>query len=265
MRVALIQMDIAWGDVRQNILSAEQLVDGEAADLYVLPEMWATGYSVHPERIAENEESSMALQWMKRKAAEKHCALCGSLAIRDGEGRYVNRHYFVDGSSVNYYDKHHLFSYAHEDVNYTAGQRHVVVACGGLRLLLQTCYDLRFPVWSRYGMAGEYDAIVYVANWPEARQDAWDTLLRARAIENQCYVIGVNRVGMEKKTRFTGGSVVIDPLGHQIVSCESCACTRMALLHRHVVDAARQAFPALDDRDEPGLIQPCMPAQPARP
>lgn len=249
MRVALIQMDIVWGNPLQNIQNAERLIDTQEADLYVLPEMWSTGYSVHPETIAEEESTSVALQWMKRMASEKQCALCGSLAIKDEAGHYLNRHYFVTVDSVNFYDKHHLFSFAHEDVNYTPGKQHVVVEYGGLRMLLLTCYDLRFPVWSRYGRAGEYDAIVYVANWPEARQEAWDTLLRARAIENLCYVIGVNRVGTERKTTFTGGSVVIAPLGHQIVSCESTVDTRLALLHKEDVDAARQAFPALNDRD----------------
>ena len=249
MRVALIQMDIAWGNPRQNITEAERLINGLEADLYVLPEMWSTGYSVHPERIAEDEEASLALKWMKQMAVERQCALCGSLAIKDRAGRYLNRHYFVTEHAVNFYDKRHLFSFAHEHVNYTAGERQVVVTYAGLRLLLLTCYDLRFPVWSRYGRAGEYDAIVYVANWPEARQDAWDTLLRARAIENQCYVIGVNRVGSERKTTFTGGSVVIDPLGRTIVSCESRVGACLALLHKDEVDAVRQGFPALNDRD----------------
>lgn len=254
MRVALIQMDIVWGNIQQNILNAERLIDSQEADLYVLPEMWSTGYSVHPERIAEDEDTSVALKWMRQIAADKHVAICGSLAIKDAAGQYLNRHYFVTEYAVNFYDKYHLFSFAHEDVNYTAGNRHVVVEYGGLRLLLLTCYDLRFPVWSRYGRAGEYDTIVYVANWPEARQEAWDTLLRARAIENMCYVIGVNRVGMERKTTFTGGSAVIDPLGHTIVSCESSVGVRLALLHKNDVDAARQAFPVLDDRDEPDII-----------
>lgn len=249
MRVSLIQMNIVWGEPEENILNAEKWISEQEADLYVLPEMWSTGYSVHPERIAEEESTSKALRWMKQIANRKHCAVCGSLAIKDEVGHYVNRHYFITETSVNFYDKHHLFSFAYEDVNYTAGERHVVVEYGGFRWLLLTCYDLRFPVWSRYGRAGEYDAIVYVANWPDGRQDAWTTLLKARAIENQCYVIGVNRVGTERKTIFTGGSAVIDPLGRAIVSCESDAGAYMALLHKKEIEAVRQAFPVLNDRD----------------
>ena len=150
---------------------------------------------------------------------------------------------------MKFHDKHHLFSFAHEDKNYQAGNDHVIVEYKGVRFLLLTCYDIRFPLWSRYGHAGEYDAIIYVANWPEARQDAWDTLLRARAIENQCYVIGVNRVGVERKTTFTGGSAVIDPTGRILVSCESRAGSCQTLLDIDVIREVRQRFPVLNDRD----------------
>ncbi len=249
MTVSLLQMDIVWGSPLENISRAETLIREQTADLYVLPEMWATGYSARPEDIVADEHDSVALRWMQLVAAGRRCALSGSLAIRDARGYCVNRHYFVTPDSVARYDKHHLFTFAHEDVNYVAGDAHVVVTYGGLRFLLLTCYDLRFPLWSRYGYAGVYDAIVYVASWPAARQDAWDALLRARAIENQCYVIGVNRVGRERKTTFTGGSAVVDPSGRVLVSCESreCAC-RVSLDVEEVTDVRRR-FPVLADRD----------------
>lgn len=249
MKISVVQLDIDWGNPRENIRRAEALIDGQNADLYVLPEMWSTGYAVDPKEVAESEKASSALQWMQHIAAERACAVCGSLAIVDESLHYFNRHYFVTGESVKFYDKHHLFSFAHEDKNYQAGNDHVIVEYKGVRFLLLTCYDLRFPLWSRYGHAGEYDAIIYVANWPEARQDAWDTLLRARAIENQCYVIGVNRVGVERKTTFTGGSAVIDPTGRILVSCESRAGSCQTLLDIDVIREVRQRFPVLNDRD----------------
>jgi len=249
MKISLVQMDIDWGNPQENIRRAEALIDGQDADLYVLPEMWSTGYSIHPEDVAENVIASLALRWMQRVASERACAICGSLAVVDESNHYFNRHYFVTEEGVKFYDKHHLFSFAHEDMNYQAGNEHVIVEYKGMRFLLLTCYDLRFPLWSRYGHAGEYDAIIYVANWPEARQDAWDTLLRARAIENQCYVIGVNRVGVERKTTFTGGSAIIDPTGRILVSCESRVGSFQALTDIDIVREVRQRFPVLNDRD----------------
>lgn len=248
MKVSLLQLDIVWGNPDVNIEKAECLMS-HPADMYVLPEMWATGYSKHPEEVAEDEERSKALAWMRATAKERHCAISGSLAIKDKEGHYRNRHYFVTPDHVVFYDKHHLFTYANEHLHYTAGQQHLVVTYGGLRFLLLTCYDLRFPVWSRYGRAGEYDAIIYVANWPHARQYAWDTLLRARAIENMCYVIGVNRVGCEKHITFSGGSVVIDPLGHPLASCDDLEQMCTAVISPDKVLEARMSMPVLADRD----------------
>ena len=274
MTVSLIQMDIDYGNVDANIAKAEKMMadtrwgssggsgnggsggcvncgsgSGGWADLYVLPEMWATGYSVHPEDIAEDEQDSRALAWMKKTSAERQCAVCGSLAIRDGDGLYRNRLYFVTPEGTVSYDKHHLFTYAHEDANYANGDRHTIVDYRGFRLLLLVCYDLRFPVWSRWGRAGEYDAIVYVANWPSARQFAWDTLLRARAIENQCYVVAVNRVGRERKIQYGGGSAVIDPQGITKNACQGHECTCQAEIDTSTVEIIRNDFPVLLDRD----------------
>ena len=250
MVVTLAQMDIELGQTDVNIARADQLTTNIETDLLVLPEMWATGYSRYPEDFSEDESTSLALCWMKDIATKRGCAVCGSLPIMDASGKYFNRHYFVTPGDVKYYDKHHLFSYAHEDKGYTAGQKHVIVEWKGFRFLLQTCYDLRFPVWSRYGTAGEYDAIIYVANWPDTRQNAWDVLLQARAIENQCFVIGVNRVGVERKTHFAGGSVIIAPSGQMIEECgrgHSVCCH--ANIERGVVDKMRSEFPVLLDRD----------------
>ena len=249
MRVALIQMDIEWGDPAANIKKAETMMKDCEADLYVLPEMWATGFAVHPEKVAEDEDTSLALAWMKATALQRQCAICGSLAIREAGGSYRNRLYFVTSEGTSFYDKRHLFTYAGEDQHYVRGEKQVIVNFRGWRLLLLVCYDLRFPMWSRWGRAGEYDAIIYVANWPDTRQDAWNTLLRARALENQCYVVAVNRVGQERKLSFSGGSVVIDPLGKVTDSCPPEECVIVGELETGIIETQRTEFPVLQDRD----------------
>ena len=174
--------------------------------------------------------------------------LWSGVVVADG-GSFVNRLYFVtpDGS-VQYYDKRHLFGYGGETLHFTRGHRRVVVSYGGMRFLLQVCYDLRFPVFSR--CHHDYDAIINVANWPSGRQEAWDTLLRARAIENQCFVIGVNRVGAEGRITYSGGSAVIDYLGHTLCSCEPGSEQLVtAELRPHAQQTYRREFPVLDDAD----------------
>jgi predicted amidohydrolase len=214
--------------------------------------MWSTGFATQPDGIACPESDNDALRWMQQTAQTRQCAISGSLAIRADDGSYRNRHYFVNGRAgeTYYYDKHHLFSYGGENQFYTSGQQHTIVNYMGFRLLLQTCYDLRFPCWSRYADGREYDAIICVANWPSSRQSAWQLLLRARAIENQCYMIGVNRVGDDQKCHYIGASAVIDVTGHTLAQCrlgvpQALMCDiRMDELQRR-----REKFRVLDDRD----------------
>ncbi|MBR1485141.1 MAG: nitrilase family protein [Prevotella sp.] len=253
MNIVLLQTDIEWGQPQTNIERTEQLMDTQpGADLYVLPEMWATGFATEPAGIAEREEQAVSLQWMKQTARERNCALSGSLAVKAADGTYRNRHYFVTPDEVTFYDKRHLFTHGHEDLHYVPGDRTVIACWRGFRFLLLTCYDLRFPVWSRWGRAGEYDAILLVANWPARRQLAWDTLVRARAIENQSYMVAVNRVGIDAAgIDYKGGSVVIDPVGRvlagdnknveQAISC---------LLDMEKLQQMRNHFRVLDDRDQ---------------
>ncbi len=189
---------------------------------------------------------------MTSEAAARHCAISGSLAVRLADGTYRNRHYFVDGitGSVSYYDKHHLFTYGHEHHHYTAGQQHTVVSYGGFRLLLLTCYDLRFPCWSRYATGMEYDAIVLVANWPESRQSAWQLLTRARAIENQCFLIGCNRVGDDRHSHYAGCSVVVDAYGKTLGQCRKNRVESLTVnLDLTELQRRRSKFRVLDDRD----------------
>lgn len=253
MKVTLLQTDISWAQPDENIRQARQLLSqSEESALYVLPEMWSTGFATEPEGIAAEESDNAALEWMKSEAAARHCAISGSLAVRLDDGTYRNRHYFVDGitGSVSYYDKHHLFTYGHEHHHYTAGQQHTVVSYGGFRLLLLTCYDLRFPCWSRYATGMEYDAIVLVANWPESRQSAWQLLTRARAIENQCFLIGCNRVGDDRHSHYAGCSVVVDAYGKTLGQCRKNRVESLTVnLDLTELQRRRSKFRVLDDRD----------------
>jgi predicted amidohydrolase len=186
---------------------------------------------------------------MKRKSAETGAAIAGSIAVTN-DGKYYNRFYFVkpDGS-VSQYDKKHLFTYGGEHLRFTAGNERVIVEWKGVRILLEICYDLRFPVWARN--RGDYDMILYVASWPTPRVSAWSSLLVARAIENQCYVAGVNRVGNDPACEYCGGSVIIDPYGKTIVAChmnEECEAT--AEIDMDKLQAFREKFPVLNDADE---------------
>ena len=193
MKVTILQLNSVWGNPDENIKKAELLINqAPDSDLYVLPEMWSTGFATEPFGIAEDANECKSLSWMIKMADEHHCAISGSLAISQ-DGTFKNRHYFVNGRTgvISYYDKHHLFRYGHEDRYFEPGESHTIVEYMGFRILLLTCYDLRFPVWSRYAEALQYDIIICVANWPESRQNAWQILTRARAIENQAFVLHV--------------------------------------------------------------------------
>lgn len=252
MRISLLQMDLAWADPARNRSTAARLISSApGSDLYILPEMFSTGFATKPEGIAEADDAS--LHWMQDEARATGAAICGSIATEDG-GRYFNRMYFVkpDGS-VTHYDKRHLFTYSGEDKRYTRGEERVTVEWKGFRIMLEVCYDLRFPMWSRNRITSDgslYDIIIYVASWPESRQTAWDTLLRARAIENQCWVAGVNRVGKDPGNTYAGGSVIVDPWGEALAACirgeESIAS---AVIERETLDSFRKAFPVLADAD----------------
>ena len=249
MKVTLVQYDIAWESVDVNIRRVREMVNAIDTDMIVLPEMWATGFSMTPSLTAEKEASSRGLLFMKALSTEKRCAVCGSLAIQDTDGTYRNRFYFVTPESVIFYDKRHLFTHGQENLYYTCGNQAVIVRYQGLRFLLQTCYDLRFPVFSRYGRTGEYDAIIYVANWPQSRRQAWDILTRARAIENQSFVIAVNRTGSDPKCTYDGGSIVADPKGSLLCQLSSSDTVAHVELDLELLVRMRSRFKVLADRD----------------
>lgn len=248
MRITILQRDIEWCDSVVNLRRASEAIDrNPGSDLYVLPEMFSTGFCTVPNGVAEGENGP-SLRWMQRKAAEVDAAIAGSVAV-EVEGRFYNRFYFVkpDGE-VTYYDKKHLFTYGGEHLRFTAGEERCVVEFRGVRILLEVCYDLRFPIWARN--RGDYDMILYVASWPTPRISAWSALLVARAIENQCYVAGVNRVGEDPSCKYNGASVVIDPYGATIAECvlgEECEAT--AEIDLDALEAFREKFPVLKDAD----------------
>ena len=248
MNIALVQLDIVWADPIRNRSRLDSiLATMPKVDLCVLPEMFSTGFATLPEGIAE-EDPCDTLAWMKSKAAEMDCALAGSVALRTA-GQYVNRFYFVkpDGS-VTKYDKRHLFTFGGEHHRFSRGDDRVVVEWRGVRFLLNVCYDLRFPVWSRNRK--DYDAAIYVASWPSVRQFPWDTLLRARAIENQCYVLGVNRSGDDPVAHYSGDSALIDAWGRVVAECPPDEeCCRTAELDMEGLEEFRKSFPVLRDAD----------------
>lgn len=252
MKITILQQDIVWANPAANCLAADRAIDGHpGSDIYVLPEMFSTGFATKPEGIAEADGRS--LRWMKGKATATGAAICGSVATRE-DGRYYNRFYFVEpDGTVTTYDKRHLFTFGGEDKTFTRGTARPIISYRGVRILPEVCYDLRFPVWSRnaaYDSKDNYHLIIYVASWPVARQQAWDTLLRARAIENQCFVAGVNRVGHDPGNDYVGGSLVIDPWGGTLAGCvrgEVSAAT--AELDMEGLEKFRKGFPVLDDGD----------------
>ena len=248
MTLTILQKDIVWADPAENVRRAEEAINrNPGADLYVLPEMFSTGFCTQPEGIAEPVENQ-TVSWMKAKASQTGAAIAGSIAVHE-DGKYYNRFHFVtpDGN-ITTYDKKHLFTFGGEHKRFTAGSERVIVTYKGFRILLEICYDLRFPVWSRN--KGDYDMIIYVASWPTPRVEAWKALLTARAIENQCYVVGVNRVGEDPGNNYCGGSRVIDPYGQIMAECEDGKEMEATVkVDMEVLEAFRAKFPVLDDAD----------------
>lgn len=249
MKAVLIQQDIVWADPQSNRSHIEALLEGvKNPDIVVLPEMFSTGFATTPEGIAENWPTE-SLEWMKTKAAGMDCAFAGSIATFEN-GKYYNRFAFVkpDGS-VTLYDKHHLFTYGGEDKRFTAGMKREVVEWRGVRFLLAVCYDLRFPVWLRNRK--DYDALICVASWPSPRRKAWDALVRARAIEDQCFVLAVNRVGKDPSCVYSGGTALVDPYGNTMIAAED---ERESVIEGEIdlagLEAFRKSFPVLNDSDD---------------
>ncbi|MDR2285942.1 MAG: nitrilase family protein [Prevotellaceae bacterium] len=249
MDILLLQTDIEWQSPDNNRKRIRNILNlYPCADIIILPEMFTTGFCISPVNVAEKADTD-TLAWMQNLAGDRNSAIAGSIAVEDG-GKYYNRFYFVkpDGS-YSVYNKRHLFSFVGEDREYTAGDKRVIVEYGGFRILLQVCYDIRFPVFSRN--RGDYDMIIYVANWPFSRIGAWTALLPARAIENQCYVAGVNRAGSDPATKYSGGTALIDFLGQPaVVAGFDKEEAVLGTVNIKSLNAFRKKFPALADADK---------------
>jgi omega-amidase len=218
MKITIVQNNIQWEDKKANLIHLAEMISGinEPTDLIILPETFNTGFSMNTSALAE-EMGSDTCKWMQDIVSTKNYAVCGSIFIRE-EGRFYNRFLFIDNSGRTVtYNKRHLFSIGGEDKNFTRGNNRTVFEYQGIRLNTVICYDLRFPVWLRN--QNDYDLLICVANWPDSRRDVWKTLLKARAIENQAYVAGVNCIGVDNAgNRCIGESVVFDPRGNAILT-----------------------------------------------
>lgn len=259
LSITTIQTNLHWENKESNILMLEKKIFGikEKTNIVVLPEMFTTGFSMKPKIFAEKMDGA-SVSWMRKIAKEKGVILTGSLIIEE-EGKYYNRLiWMLPNGQLGYYDKRHCFSLAGEDEHYTPGSKRLIASVGGWKINLCICYDLRFPVWTRQVIqeepeveAGlEFDVLIYVANWPEKRSHAWKTLLQARAIENQCYVVGVNRIGNDGNELYHGGdSMVVDPLGEKIYHKEYEEDVHTTILGKGFLDKVRSNFPFWRDAD----------------
>jgi omega-amidase len=266
LTVTTIQPNLQWEDKTANLRRLGDMIDGIGVhtELVVLPEMFSTGFSMRPEALGEHMDGP-TIGGMRSVAARKKIILTGSVIIEE-EGQYFNRMvWMLPNGQYGYYDKRHRFAYAGEDDHYTAGRKRLVASVKGWKILLLVCYDLRFPVWSRQQApppgpplpasdasppSPEYDMIIYVANWPERRSHAWKTLLQARAIENQSYVVGVNRVGDDgNNIAHTGDSMIIDPLGETLYHAAPKEETYTITLEKQQLETVRQRFPFWRDAD----------------
>ena len=249
MRIALFQTKLAWENPEKNRNFIEEYVVNESQefDLLVLPEMFTSGFTMNPQNVAETM-TEQTIQWLKSLAKTKNCAITGSLVIEE-DGKYFNRMVFVfPTGEMEYYDKRHLFTLAGENQKYQAGKQKKIVQYLDYKFCLQVCYDLRFPVFARN--VEDYDVLLYVANWPKPRISAWDALLKARAIENMCYTVGVNRIGLDaNELEYVGHSQVVDYSGNIAVDCESEQGIFIYELDKTAMMTIRQKLNFLNDRD----------------
>lgn len=288
LTITTIQTNLHWENKKANLQMLQEKIFSikEKTEIVVLPEMFSTGFSMQPQKLAETMDGE-TVQWMKEIAAEKKIILTGSLIIkeeapspkeREGGEVYYNRLvWMLPNGQYGIYDKRHRFAYAGEDEQYTAGSKRLIASVKGWKINLMICYDLRFPVWARQApplplefprgskersearsggeVVSEYDVLIYVANWPERRILAWKTLLQARAIENQCYVVGTNRTGDDgNNIHYTGESMVIDPMGEVLYSKKDEDDIYTITLNKEHLDSVREKFPFWKDADDFKII-----------
>ena len=260
LSVSLIQSSLFWEDKKRNLAMLEEkiLAIPENTNLVILPEMFSTGFSMKPSILAETMDGE-TIAWMKRIAGSKKIILTGSIIIKDNEHYFNRLIWMLPNGTLGFYDKRHLFAFAGEDQHYTPGNKRLITSVNGWKINLQICYDLRFPVWARQQSndeSTEFDLLIYVANWPEKRNHAWKTLLTARAIENQSYVIGVNRVGEDgNQISHSGDSMLIDPLGNILFTQAHEEVVHSFELTKDTLNNTRNSFPFWKDADQFNILQ----------
>jgi omega-amidase len=254
LKTALIQTELSWENPNENKALLQEKINAisQYVNLIVLPEMFTSGFTMNPKNVAQTMQGE-AISWLKETAKNKNCAITGSLVIEEN-GNYFNRLVFVFPSGeIQFYDKHHLFTLAGEDKVYTPGKDKLIVEYKGFKICPLICYDLRFPVFSRN--VEDYDVLIYVANWPKPRINAWDILLKARAVENMSYVIGVNRVGLDANNlEYVGHSQAIDYFGNYIQEPQEIEGVFVVELDKSEMLETRQKLNFLNDRDEFKLV-----------
>ena len=266
LNITTIQTDLHWENKDANFRMLEEKISTvrDKMEIVILPEMFSTGFSMNTRMLAEKMDGP-TIQWMARVCSTNNIILTGSVIIEDDHGKYFNRLiWMLPNGQLGYYDKRHRFAYAGEDKHYSAGNKRFIASVKGWKINLQVCYDLRFPVWSRQAVYShlpkdngtgpakpEYDLLIYVANWPERRIHAWKTLLQARAIENQTYVVGVNRTGTDgNNIYYSGESMVIDSLGQVLYTKTHEEDIFTTTLDKRSLDETRSKLPFLEDADK---------------
>lgn len=250
LTITLIQTELIWEDIPANLAMFDGKIDriSEKTDIIILPEMFTTGFTMNVEKAAESMNGS-AVAWLIAKAGQKQTHMMGSVIIKD-DNKYFNRLVWAkpDGEILTY-DKKHLFRMAGEHKVFSAGNSHLTVEVNGWKLRTFICYDLRFPVWSR-NIGNVYDVAIYTANWPARRAHHWKLLLPARAVENQCYVIGVNRMGKDgNNCTYSGDSSIVDPVGNIIHQQADVSCIYTTKLEYEKIKEFRETFAAWRDAD----------------
>lgn len=255
-----IQTKLHWEDAGANRRMFEEKIRtiDNKAEIVVLPETFSTGFSMKPKELAETMDGD-TIKWMKKIAAERKVIVTGSVIIRENDNYHNRLIWMLPNGDFGFYDKRHLFNYAGEGNEFSSGSKRLIASVKGWKINLLVCYDLRFPVWSRQQLQGdvpEYDLLIYVANWPERRVHAWKTLLQARAIENQCYVVGLNRVGNDGNDIYhSGDSMVVDPMGEVLYTKSHDEDVFTIALQKEKLEEVRAKLPFWKDGDN-FMIQP---------
>lgn len=251
LKVGILQYDVLWHSIKENLAKAEQLIIKlhDSADLILLPEMFATGFTMQPEKLSIVEQETV-VTWMQEISSKYSTAIAGSYPFMENNNFYNRLLFFSNEQNIEeFYDKRHLFAIGEEDRHYSKGIHRKVIHYLGWKIMPLICYDLRFPVWSRNNLA--YDLLFYSSNWPSSRDDVWDALLKARAIENQAYVIGVNRIGIDANNiSYIGNSQVVSPKGAlmgKLMDEENSICIE---LDKKELAQFRNKFPLLEDGDQ---------------